>query len=155
MALPNKQQHPNSPDPELMSKLSDALTVLPKAIQEMLVNKLISTITSSDELKAHVDQVCQDTLSSAATTASSSSTTTTTSISTTTNDELPPLPTSTPTTTSTSTTPLEQSTTASPEVTLPLAAATLAALISQYSAAMNNKGKKSACVLPKVIPIHA
>merc|ERR1712038_275487 len=55
----NNNNKSNAPDPELMAKLSDALAVLPKEIQEMLVNRLISTITSSDALKAHVDQVTQ------------------------------------------------------------------------------------------------
>lgn len=56
----NTKTHHNAPDPELMAKLSEALTVLPKEIQEMLVNRLISTITISDALKAHVDKVCNE-----------------------------------------------------------------------------------------------
>jgi len=50
----------NTPDQEMMNKLSEALTVLPKDIQEMLVNRLISTITSTDSLKAHMDSVCAE-----------------------------------------------------------------------------------------------
>ena len=41
----------NRPDPELMQRLSDALMVLPKEIQEMIVERLIQSITSPDFLK--------------------------------------------------------------------------------------------------------
>jgi len=141
---PPPRQLNNAPDPELMAKLSEALAVLPKEIQEMLVNRLISTITSSDALKAHVDQVTQATISTAASeVASANTTTSTTNVERVVNVPL---------------TPVEPN---NPEVSLPLAAATLAALISQYSAAI--KGKTCEAVgtttnsknLPKVIPIHA
>lgn len=147
----------NAPDPELMAKLSDALAVLPKEIQEMLVNRLISTITSSDALKAHVDQVTQaQAKAQAAATIKNVSAVNTCSS---TNNS------ATPTVAPLTATSIESN----PEV-LPLAAATLAALISQYSAAINSKtceavgaaaataaanttnGNKS---LSQVIPIHA
>lgn len=38
----------NQPDPELMQRLSDALMVLPREIQEMIVERLIQSITSPD-----------------------------------------------------------------------------------------------------------
>lgn len=38
----------NRPDPELMQRLSDALQLLPREIQEMIVNRLIAAITSTD-----------------------------------------------------------------------------------------------------------
>eukprot|EP00977_Amphora_coffeiformis_P018003 scaffold6073_cov169-Amphora_coffeaeformis.AAC.2 len=44
---PNHNQH-NRPDPELMQRLSDALAVLPKNMQEMIVERLIQSITSPD-----------------------------------------------------------------------------------------------------------
>jgi len=50
----------NTPDQEMMNKLSEALTVLPKDVQEMLVNRLIITITSTDSLKGHIDSVCAE-----------------------------------------------------------------------------------------------
>ena len=40
----------NRPDPELMKRLSDALELLPKGTQEMIVNRLIAAITSTDFL---------------------------------------------------------------------------------------------------------
>ena len=38
----------NRPDPELMQRLSDALALLPKNMQEMIVDRLIQSITSPD-----------------------------------------------------------------------------------------------------------
>jgi hypothetical protein len=43
----------NRPDPELMQRLSDALMVLPKEIQEMIVERLIESITSPTFLKTY------------------------------------------------------------------------------------------------------
>merc|ERR1711976_387314 len=40
-----------------MNKFSDALTVLPKAMQVLLVNRLITTIASSDALQTHIENV--------------------------------------------------------------------------------------------------
>ena len=115
-------QHPNAPDPALMSKLSEALTVLPKDIQELLVNRLIATITSSDALKSHIDSVCNN-----------------------------PSKTQENKSEEDSRSRVEPTT----EMALPLAAATLTALISQYSSAMK-KGKipLNTTSIP-VIPIHA
>jgi HSF-type DNA-binding len=45
--LPNEG---NRPDPELMRRLSDALQLLPYEIQEMIVNRLIEAITSTEGL---------------------------------------------------------------------------------------------------------
>jgi len=111
--------HPNAPDQQLMSKLSSALTVLPKDVQEMLVNKLIATITSSDALKSHLEAV------------TSSGADKKTDIVSPFGDH-------------------------DPEIAIPLAAATLTAIISQYSEVMKNKAcmKSKSTSLP-VIPIHA
>lgn len=119
-------QHPNAPNPETMKKLSEALTVLPKDIQEMLVNRLIATITSSEALKAHLDSITESNEKSVT--------------------ENQPQKCLTP-----SGSALENN----PEVALPLAAATLTALMTHLSASIKNKS----CVpngksLP-VIPIHA
>ena len=116
-------QHDNAPDSEMMNKLSDALTVLPKDIQEMLVNKLISTITSSDSLKAHLDSVCGMSAEKKEAVENKKK----------------------------QFTPIEHN----PDIGLPLAAATLTALLVQFSAAM--KDQKN-CVNTKslpVIPCHA
>merc|ERR1712232_133632 len=122
-----KPQHPNAPDPKLMNKLSDALTVLPRDMQELLVNRLIATITSSDSLKAHLDSITK------------------------------PKETKVADVQKKNIVPATPSLENNPEVALPLAAATLTALMTQMSASMNgktcmaNKANKS---LP-VIPIHA
>lgn len=122
VVMKESPQHPNAPDPALMSKLSEALTVLPKDIQELLVNRLIATITSSDALKSHIDSVCNNPSKSQENKSE--------------DDSRPRLEPST-------------------EMALPLAAATLTALISQYSSAMK-KGKipVNTTSIP-VIPIHA
>lgn len=115
-------QDPNAPDPALMNKLSEALTVLPQDIQELLVNRLIATITSSDALKSHLDSVCSN-----------------------------PPPKTLESKSEENRCRLDQSA----EMALPLAAATLTALIAQYSSAMK-KGKipVNTTSIP-VIPIHA
>lgn len=46
-------------DPALMKKLSDALALLPVEMQEMLVNRLILTITSTESLRSHLHAVTQ------------------------------------------------------------------------------------------------
>jgi len=116
--------HPNAPDQQLMNKLSNALTVLPKDIQEMLVNKLIATITSSDALKCHLDAVTSDkafTESKKIDTAMQIG---------------------------------EHGFT--PDISIPLAAATLTTIISHYSQVMKEKAcnPTKSTALP-VIPIHA
>jgi hypothetical protein len=40
--------HTNRPDPDLMQRLSDALQLLPRDIQELIVNRLIEAITSTE-----------------------------------------------------------------------------------------------------------
>jgi len=112
---PQTTSRPNEPDPALMGKLSDALTVLPKDVQEMLVNKLINTITSSDALKAHIDAVNSEVKKEEDAQAAFQKQ----------NSEM-----------------------------IPLAAATLTAIISQYSAVMKNDNRVKTSSIP-VIPIHA
>jgi len=123
-------KHPNAPDEKLMNKLSNALTVLPKDVQEMLVNKLIATITSSAALKSHLDAV---TLSDKEFVGDKKMDTGLLS------DPL-----------------LSGMKEPTPDITLPLAAATLTNIISHYSQVMKNKACNPAksTALP-VIPIHA
>jgi len=121
------QQHPNSPDPALMNELSDALTVLPKDMQELLVNRLIATITSSEALKVHLDSITKPNATE-------------------TPEATPPKKHLLP-----SGTALENN----PEVALPLAAATLAALMTQFSATIKNKSCVPNSKSLPVIPIHA
>ena len=44
----NTDQTNNRPNPELMQRLSDALQLLPRDVQELIVNRLIEAITSSE-----------------------------------------------------------------------------------------------------------
>lgn len=118
----------NRPDPELLEKLSDALTLLPKSVQEMLVNRLVATITSPESMSNQISAVSA--FSSAACGA--------TKIESGDSDE-----------------PQEPvfSMSQQPEVALPLAAATLGAVLAQYGSSMKNK----TCVTKSipVIPVHA
>lgn len=122
--MPSQHQHPNSPDPKLMNRLSDALAVLPKDMQELLVNRLIATITSSDSLKAHLESITES------------------------KEKVPGV-------LKKKTMPTIPSIENSPEVALPLAAATLTALMAQMSAAMKDKKTCMANNSLPVIPIHA
>jgi len=111
----------NRPDPELMRKLSDALMLLPKEIQEMIVDRLVAAITSSNFVDA------MDSKPAAV-------------------EELPAeVPQS----------PRNDK----PKTTMPLAAATLAALLQQYTHLVEQQGaSKSPKNLQKtipVIPVHA
>jgi hypothetical protein len=117
---------PNAPDEKLMHNLSDALTLLPKDIQELLVNRLISTITSSDALKSHLDSLDSTTLEKKE-------------------------PTPMPKECATQCFSMEQN----PDVALPLAAATLTALMTQFSVAMKDKKNPVLNKSLPVIPIHA
>jgi HSF-type DNA-binding len=121
----------NRPRVELMKRLSDALSLLPRNIQELIVDRLIQAITSPQEIQdsLQVARALEEviTASSASTTAVSPA-----PMSVPRDDdqdammedscvdaEVVPAPTNTPT--------------ASPPPSLPLAAATLAALLSQYN----------------------
>lgn len=107
-SAPAPKMSTNRPRPELMTKLSDALEVLPTQIQELIVNRLVQAITAPKEI--------QDSLEN--------------------NDNVVPQ---------------------SPSENLPLAAATLAALLAQYgedaikAAADHAKDSHKALL----IPVHA
>ena len=51
-SIPLEQE--NNPDPELMKKLSDALKLLPTEMQEMIVDRLVASIISTDSLQKNV-----------------------------------------------------------------------------------------------------
>jgi HSF-type DNA-binding len=51
-SIPSEQE--NNPDPELMKKLSDALKLLPTEMQEMIVDRLVASIISTDSLQKNV-----------------------------------------------------------------------------------------------------
>lgn len=151
----------NRPDPELMKRLSDALQLLPREIQEMIVTRLIAAITSTDGFDTFVPVVSA--AAGGGTTAASASSifpaAATSSFAqvepkkvAVASKALPPV----------AAVPEEQ------QQPLPLAAATLAALLHHYSnqvkeaaAAVGNnnnsnspQAKKNLKALP-VIPVHA
>lgn len=56
-SLPPVERETNHPRPELMGRLSDALSVLPRDIQEMIVERLIQAITSPKEIQDSIATV--------------------------------------------------------------------------------------------------
>jgi heat shock transcription factor 2 len=132
--------HENHPDPELMQRLGDALGLLPLATQEMIVDRLIAAITSTDAL----DKVTCSPVAAAKQDVAVE----------------PPV-----TVRSSSPTPLPDQAMADAaaaaehqEATLPLAAATLAALLHHYTSQLQGKQGKSLAKMDKtipVIPVHA
>jgi len=127
--LRSAEEKDNAPDPELMNRLSDALTLLPRDIQEMIVNRLIASITGT---------ACLDKDISSAVTVLSDATEEAASPS-----QVPPSPVLGPT--------------PEPEkVPLSLAAATLAAFLSHYGTTVKDKAlQKSLQKAAVAIPIHA
>merc|ERR1711862_506124 len=112
---PNKQRK-GRPDPELMERLSDALAVLPKEMQESIVERLISSITTTEllptpELKEDKAEELHQSVEQQI------------------GSPVPPA--------------------------MPLAAATLAALLSHYSAVVKESKTNSNVKPIPVIPVHA
>ena len=124
----------NTPDPKLIKKLSDALKLLPREMQEMIVDRLVANIVGTDSIEKNFKAV------SALNDASSKAVSVASNV---VPNPIPPSPVL-------DSRPLEQ------VLPMPLAAATLAALLSQYSETVNRgsdlQKEKS---LPPVIPIHA
>lgn len=117
MPLPTlRETDPNGPDPELMRRLGEALMLLPREIQEMIVNRLIDAITRTDFV-AEVAAAEEGEKVPAKT-----------------SDRVPQTP------------PPEEN-------SLPLAAATLAALLRHYNSHLKSP-KKIEKSIP-VIPVHA
>eukprot|EP00567_Pseudictyota_dubia_P000193 CAMPEP_0197464964 /NCGR_PEP_ID=MMETSP1175-20131217/64296_1 /TAXON_ID=1003142 /ORGANISM="Triceratium dubium, Strain CCMP147" /LENGTH=508 /DNA_ID=CAMNT_0043000967 /DNA_START=99 /DNA_END=1625 /DNA_ORIENTATION=- len=131
----------NRPDPKLMDELGDALSVLPKDVQEMMIKRLISTITSKDSVKGHVDAASA--LSKAAVVECDQGKSANKS------SAVPQVPQS-------------RITKQVPDAGLPVAAAALGALLSQYG--MANAEKANICMPKSIspaimvhqkIPVHA
>ena len=118
----------NSPDPELMNRLSDALTLLPREVQEMIVNRLIASITGTASLDKDIGSAVTslaDTKKKAATPS-----------------QVPPSP--------------VLGAKPEQEVPISLAAATLAAFLSHYGTTVKDKAvQKSLQKAAVPIPIHA
>jgi heat shock transcription factor 2 len=132
----------NRPRPELMERLGDALAMLPRDIQELIVDRLIQAITSPKQIQEHIsavkclDKVKTDTGGKAL---------------------LPsPVPQS-PEHSEEEEDEEEQDELAKHQqkVGLPLAAATLAALLSQYGGELDSKQSNQAHKTLPVIPVHA
>lgn len=127
------QANQDGPDPELMKRLGDALVLLPRDTQEMIINRLIAAITSTDSLGA-------------ATVSPKAATVEPNKVVFSTGKMLP--------------SDLENNAPAAAEqeeAGLPLAAATLAALLHHYSSQLQGKGKSPSNLqkaIP-VIPVHA
>mmetsp|Transcript_20711 Transcript_20711/g.37629 ORF Transcript_20711/g.37629 Transcript_20711/m.37629 type:complete len:389 (-) Transcript_20711:204-1370(-) len=118
----------NSPDPVLMKSLSDALSLLPREVQEMIVNRLIASITGTASLDKDIGSAVtslSDTKKEAATPS-----------------QVPPSP--------------VLGAKPEPEIPISLAAATLAAFLSHYGTTVKDKAvQKSLQKAAVPIPIHA
>jgi hypothetical protein len=147
-AMPSHQMFPvltqssvNDPHPDLMRKLSDALKLLPTEMQEMIVDRLVASIMNTDSLQKNV------TAASALSTAS---------------QDFKPNQIARPTPTQVPPSPVLEGR-PSPDqvqpqqVSMSLAAATLAALLTHYSAthAVKDKAVVHDKAMPPVITIHA
>lgn len=132
----------NRPRPELMERLGDALAMLPPDIQELIVDRLIQAITSPKQIQEHISAVkCLDKVNS-----------------TPGGKALLPSPVpQSPEHEEEEEDEQEQDELAKHQqkVGLPLAAATLAALLSQYGGELDSKQSNQAHKTLPVIPVHA
>lgn len=128
-------EDPQAPDPKLIKKLSDALKLLPKEMQEMIVDRLVANIVGTDSIERNfkaASALNDASLPKAGTIILSNT-----------------VPQS-PSLGSLGGRPLEQM------LPMPLAAATLAALLTQYSQTVNHGSNlQKEKTLPPVVPIHA
>lgn len=123
------EYYKNGPDQELMTRLGDALMLLPKETQEMIVDRLIAAITSTDSLENVSWNPVASLKEAPAKPAKVVSM------------KLPP-------------SAVPQSPPDMQEAQLPLAAATLAALLHHYSAQLKGKSPHSMEKTIPVIPVH-
>eukprot|EP00545_Synedropsis_sp_CCMP1620_P007563 CAMPEP_0119007020 /NCGR_PEP_ID=MMETSP1176-20130426/2710_1 /TAXON_ID=265551 /ORGANISM="Synedropsis recta cf, Strain CCMP1620" /LENGTH=425 /DNA_ID=CAMNT_0006959075 /DNA_START=156 /DNA_END=1433 /DNA_ORIENTATION=+ len=134
--IDSTQEDENTPDPRLMQRLSEALKMLPKEMQEMIVDRLVANIVGTDSMEKNVKAA------SALTAAMPNKI----------GRKFAPnqVPQS-PVLNALPTTPQEL------KLPMPLAAATLAALLTQYSEAVKDKTDvlTKEKTLPRAIPIHA
>jgi len=149
------------PRPELMKRLSDALSLLPREIQELIVDRLIQAITSPKEIQESLQAT--EALKDVVATATAKNVTPAS------------LPTSVPqsprrcddsammtdderSTAAASVVPASVPATPSakpaPNPSLQLAAATLAALLSQYGKEPNCTAAKAVAATNVLIPVH-
>lgn len=133
---PMEQTEENSPDPKLMKKLSGALALLPKEIQEMIVNRLVATITGTEAIEKNVKAVSALSDASRVTKVIPGGKVAP--------NQVPP----SPVLEGRQPDPLPE------QMPLPLAAATLAALLTHFNSNVKDKAVLQK-TLPPVIPIHA
>merc|ERR1712070_1296173 len=133
---PTEDANDNSPDPKLMNKLSDALALLPREMQEMIVDRLVTNIVGTESIEKNVKAASA--LSDASKPAKPVS-------------DGKVTPNQVPVSPSLESRPAPEQ---PPKVPLSLAAATLAALLGQYTAVKGKNGDLHKS-LPPVIPIHA
>jgi HSF-type DNA-binding len=130
---PEPEENRNSPDPKLIKRLSDALSLLPKEMQEMIVDRLVANILGTDALdKGNKAVGVKEEFSKAS--------------------KVPSVSPSNQVSQSGvgDSRPFEQM------LPMPLAAATLAALLSHYSQSANHSSNlHSEKALLQVVPIHA
>lgn len=126
----------NSPDPKLMKKLSGALALLPREMQEMIVERLVANIMGTESIEKNVKAASA--LSDASKTTKSA-----------TDGKVTPTPVPASPSLESRPAPEQQA-----KVPLSLAAATLAALLGQYTTVKGKNGDLHKS-LPPVIPIHA
>lgn len=129
VVAPKVAYNKNGPDTELMTRLGDALMLLPRETQEMIVDRLIAAITSTDSLE-NVSWSPKASLKEAPV-----KPTKVVSM------KLPP-------------SAVPQSPPDQQEAQLPLAAATLAALLHHYSAQLKGKSPHNMEKTIPVIPVH-
>jgi hypothetical protein len=129
----NTATNRNRPRPELMARLSDALSNLPRDIQELIVDRLIQAITSPKEIQDNISAAncLKENVNIAASR----------------NGGGKALPSAVPSQ-SCSRKKLEE-----PPMGLPLAAATLAALLAQYGGDSKPSAAKDHRAL--LVPVHA
>ena len=124
-----EQNNDNRPAPELMGKLSDALSLLPREIQEMIVNRLVDSITSPKQIQESISAAhCLEDVTSPVSRSPVLQ-----------SEEMEG-----------ANPPQSQS-----DVALPLAAATLAALLAQYGQQVPKSKQPQAHKTLPVIPVHA
>lgn len=124
---PPVQEHTNRPDPELMNRLGEALALLPKDIQTLIVDRLIAAIMSPGALESSSSLVADAVNVEPKKIAASGK-------------ALP--------------TPAHEEEPQQQQQPFPLAAATLAALLHHYSTQVKGKPKSVQKAIP-VIPVHA
>jgi hypothetical protein len=139
-----EQKESQRPRPELMDKLSDALALLPRDIQDMIVDRLIDAITSPKQI--------QDSIAAAHCLGDVKTGSVGKVMRKSSPAHVPQSPVIHEEDPVTAPEPMSQSA----GVGLPLAAATLAALLAQYGqVAKANKQQQQAHKTLPVIPVHA